>query len=501
VSEWSTDTGSRDSTTGRALSIGEPVVIVTLLCELALVAVVCAAGVHLFRGALWAFGAPRLDSDGRPAARPKDDPPLVTVQLPIRNERFVAERVIRAADSLRWPRLEIQVLDDSDDETSALIDRVAVELKGKGRDVAVVRRPDRRGYKAGNLEHGLLRAQGEYLLVLDADSQPPVDLLERLMPPLLAAPRAAFCQARWTFDNESASLLCRLQALLLSGLFTVEQARLAAANGAVPFNGTAGVWRRAAIEAAGGWHADDSALTEDLDLTYRARLAGYTGLHHPEVAVRTELPATMAAFRAQQARWVRGAGLVGRTLFRRLLGGAAPAEERARMLAHLLRHGRQPLIVAVTLLVCARALGVGSAPLPAWVWPATLAWATMAVVAYYAAALRRLGRTGLSTLWLGPLLLPLSVGLSFELTLALCGGLAGRRGGGFQRTPKTGGATTVPRGYRAHAPVLAVVETVLGLSATAAAGAALMRGDPLRASGVLLLAAGYLWVGLASLRS
>jgi hypothetical protein len=141
--------------------------------------------------------------------------------------------------------------------------------------------------------------------------------------------------------------------------------------------------------------------------------------------------------------------------------------------------------------------------LPAYVWPATLAWATLAAVAYYAAALRRLGRTGLDALWLAPLLLPLSVGLSLELTRALCGGLAGRRGGGFQRTPKTGGtAATAPRGYRARAPVLSTVETLLGAAAIVAAASALLHGDLLRAAGVLgLIAAGYLWVGLASLRS
>jgi hypothetical protein len=509
------------------------VVILSAICEIALIAFVCAASLHLIRGAVWAFRAPRLDlsinSDGDgdghghgecavPTRATNGDAPLVTVQLPIRNERFVAERVMRAAAALSWPRLEIQVLDDSDDGTSAIIDGVADELKAEGHDVAVSRRPDRRGYKAGNLEHGLLRAKGEYLLVLDADSQPPADLLERLMPPLLAAPQAAFCQARWTFDNEGASLLCRLQAVLLTGLFTVEQARLAAGNGPVPFNGTAGVWRRAAIEAAGGWHADDSALTEDLDLTYRARLAGYNGLHHPEVAVHTELPGTMAAFRAQQARWVRGAGLVTRTLLRRILDGAAPTEERAQMLAHLLRHARQPLIVMVTLLMCARSLGAWSAPLPGYAWPATLGVAAAATAAYYGAALRRLGRSGRSALVLGPLLLPLSVGLALELTRALLGGLAGRRGGGFRRTPKTGAATlgaassaalSVDRAgdaggddYRARASALSWAEVSLGACAIAAAAAAVRHGDPLGAAGLLALpAAGWLWVGLASIRS
>src|SRR5262249_42842717 len=153
-----------------------------------------------------------------------------TVQLPLRNERFVAERLLRLCAALDWPRdrMEVQVLDDSDDETRAVVDETAAELGRAGLQIEVLRRQDRRGYKAGALQLGLERARGAYLLVLDADFQPAPDLLRRLMGPLLEDPRLAFVQGRWSFDNEDENLLCRLQALILHGLMAVEEARLSA---------------------------------------------------------------------------------------------------------------------------------------------------------------------------------------------------------------------------------------------------------------------------------
>jgi hypothetical protein len=271
----------------------------------------------------------------------------------------------------------------------------------------------------------------------------------------------------------------------------VEQSRLSAYGAPLQFNGSGGVWRRAALEAAGGWLPGGKAsLTEDLDVAYRARLAGWRGLQVPEVAVLTELPATMGAFRAQQKRWVRGAGQVLRGLGRRV--------SNPTMLAHLLRHGRQPYLVALTLWLPWTALGRVKPSLSApAVWPLVLTLVTLSVGAYYGAALRRLGRPALGGFVLAPVLLALSIGMCLCLAAALLRGLTGLSGE-FVRTPKRGDAAVA----REHAGLdyLAFVEVLLGVAYAVLAVVALVMGawtTALVFAG--LFAAGYLWVGLGSI--
>ncbi|MCS6913644.1 MAG: glycosyltransferase [Myxococcales bacterium] len=437
---------------------------------------------------------------GRPApppavhVPPDHELPVVTVQLPIRNERYVAERAVRAACALDWPRgrLQVQVLDDSDDDTANIVDQTVAELAARGHDVHVVRRPNRRGFKAGHLQHALGVARGEFLAVLDADCVPPADFLRRLVPPLLADPSLAFAQGRWSFDNETQGVLTRLQALILHGLMGVEQAWLSRRRQPVQFNGSGGVWRRTALEAAGGWlPAGHASVAEDLDLSFRAHLMGYRGLHLPEVVVRTELPARMAAFRAQQQRWVRGGAQVLRALGRRGLPGA--------MLAHLLRHLRQPVLA----LFCATQplVATGVVPLAgaAVVWTALLALLLGALSFYYGIALRRLGRSPLPALVAAPGLLALSLGMSLALSAALLRGLLeDRRDAEFVRTPKTGGIAHAA--YRAPVDRLAWLEVALGGVHLVCAGHLVLHGD--RAAALVtagLVAGGLLWVGVGSL--
>ena len=271
------------------------VALAVALARLALWLLLVAASLHLLRGAAWALRHPLPPP---PPAAAVETLPFLTLQLPLRNEPAVAPRLLAAAGALDWPRdrFEIQVLDDSDDETRALVDRAAAALAERGLAITVIRRDDRRGFKAGALEHGLASARGALIAVLDADAQPPPDLLRRLATPLLAEPRRAFGQARWSFDDEG-GLLRRLQALILDGLMALEQPRLGALGRPVQFNGTGGLWRREALLAAGGWMggATTASVTEDLDLSYRAALAGYRGLTVAELAVQTELPQAMAA--------------------------------------------------------------------------------------------------------------------------------------------------------------------------------------------------------------
>lgn len=490
------------------------------LLQLGLFLLLLAGALHLLGGAAWALRRPRVGAPELPLTALL---PVVTVQLPICNERFVAERVVRAACALEWPRerLQIQVLDDSDDDTSVLLDRLAEELRAAGHDITVLRRGERRGAKAGNLAFGLQRARGAYVAVFDADCAPPPDTLQGLLAPLLRDPTLAFAQGRWAFLNQEASLLTQLQAMILHGLFLVEQARLSAAGLALQFNGSGGVWRVAALREAGGWLGESAAgpsIAEDLDLSYRARLLGLRGITLPQVAVPTELPATMAAFRVQQRRWVRGGAQVLRGLLRRLFWPLTererlPPVERVTMLAHLVRHLRQPWLVLLTLWLPLTVTGLVRPAFSAGLsWALVLPLLWLAVGLYYGAALARLplaapGRLGerpaapfLRAFALAPLLLALSLGLSLCLSASLLLGLSGRAAA-FVRTPKRGAAGAAgPAAYRAPVDALAWAEALIGGGYALLVLRAVLAGDGLGAVGLLFPAVGYLWLGGASLR-
>jgi len=231
--------------------------------------------------------------------------PRVTVQLPIYNELYVAERLIDAVARLDYPAdlLEIQVLDDSTDETTEIIHAAVQRLKVSGISIEQLRRATRVGFKAGALASGMAHARGEFVAIFDADFIPPPDFLKRALP-YFANPRVAFVQTRWAHVNRDYSLLTLLQSLIIDAHFMVEQFARWRAGYWFNFSGTAGIWRRAAMDDAGGWKAD--TLTEDLDLSYRAFLRGWHALYLRDVEVPAELPVTLTAYRRQQHRWARG---------------------------------------------------------------------------------------------------------------------------------------------------------------------------------------------------
>lgn len=233
-------------------------------------------------------------------------PPEVLVQLPLYNEGALVERVLAAVAALDWPRerLAVQVLDDSTDGSLALSRAAVEQWKAAGLRVELRHRTERTAFKAGALAAGLERSAAPFVAIFDADFIPPADFLRRTVPVLLADPRLALVQARWTHLNPGETLLTRIQARLLDGHFRVEQVARAGLGLPVPFNGTCGVWRRAAIEDAGGWQGD--TLTEDLDLSLRAHLSGWRAAYLPDLAVPGSLPGSPRAWRAQQARWTKG---------------------------------------------------------------------------------------------------------------------------------------------------------------------------------------------------
>jgi cellulose synthase/poly-beta-1,6-N-acetylglucosamine synthase-like glycosyltransferase len=259
--------------------------------------------------------------------------PHVLVQLPVFNEPAVVENVLRTAAALDWPRdkLTIQLLDDSTDETSRIAEAVATELRAGGTDVQHVRREDRAGFKAGALAAGLELCGAPYVAMLDVDFRPPPDWLQCVMPRLLADPNAAFAQSRCEFTNYQTNWITRAQGLLLDAHFLVEQQTRARAGWLFQFNGTGGIWRRAAIEAAGGWSA--YSITEDLDLAIRARLAGWHGIFVAEPPIPGQVPETVRNWRRQQRRWSNGFVQVAQRTFGKMLRAPWPLGEKLSALS------------------------------------------------------------------------------------------------------------------------------------------------------------------------
>lgn len=261
--------------------------------------------------------------------------PKVTVQLPVYNELYVIERLIRQVCLLDYPKnkLEIQVLDDSTDETSAVTDRLCEEFAGQGFNIKAIRRPDRAGFKAGALQHGLQLTAGEFIAIFDADFMPSPDFLMRTLGSF-NDPKVGMVQTRWSHLNKDYSLLTRLQAFGLDAHFTVEQTGRLASNSFINFNGTGGVWRKKCIDDAGGWSAD--TLTEDLDLSYRAQLRGWKFHYLESVESPAELPILMPAIKSQQYRWNKGAAETARKNMGAVLSSALPLKNKLHALQHLL---------------------------------------------------------------------------------------------------------------------------------------------------------------------
>jgi cellulose synthase/poly-beta-1,6-N-acetylglucosamine synthase-like glycosyltransferase len=364
--------------------------------------------------------------------------PTVTIQLPLYNEATVARRLILATGAIDYPKdkLEIQVLDDSNDETQAIARAAVEELVGLGVDAEYVRRPSRHGYKAGALEYGLRRARGELVAVFDADFLPRPTFLKEVVGHF-RNPRVGMVQTRWDHVNRSHSLLTRIQALMLDGHHLVENRARFASGCFFNFSGTGGIWRRDAIDSAGGWQHD--TLTEDLDLSYRAQLAGWHFVYRADVVTPSELPEDMSSFRAQQYRWAKGTVQTARKLLRGVIATDLPLPKRVEAAFHMLPHLAYPAMVLLTLLL-----------LPALVFmPATsmralllvdvplCVGATGSLFAFYGMAEKARGASLFSVLRKLPAVIALGAGLSPHLTGAVLDGFR-QMSGEFVRTPKRG---------------------------------------------------------------
>jgi len=395
---------------------------------------VCALALGLYTAGqatlLWRYWRTRGASTATP---PLDELPPVTVQLPLYNEAQVASRLIDAVAAFDYPRskLLIQALDDSKDLTAPLVARKLTELEARGYQVQHIRRADRGGFKAGALAEGMRHCQSEYLAIFDADFLPPPDFLRRALPHLLADPGIGIVQSRWGHLNADENSLTRAQRLSIDTHFVVEQAARNRSGWLIPFNGTGGVWRRSCIEAAGGWSAE--TLTEDLDLSYRAQLAGWRSQFLPEVEAPGEIPPQLAAYKQQQSRWATGNTQCLLKLAQPLISSDLRLDQKIMAFQHLCQYLPQPLMLLMLLLTPPLLLSGGLAGMPL----APLGLVGLAPPLMYIASQMRLygNRGALGALTAFPALLFIGAGMSLSNSLAVIAALLGAKPQ-FRRTPK-----------------------------------------------------------------
>ena len=368
----------------------------------------------------------------------KGELPPVTIQLPLYNEATVVDRLLTAVATIDYPRdlLEIQVLDDSSDETSVLARAQVERMREMGIDAQYVRRPNREGYKAGALDYGLARAKGELIAIFDADFIPQPDFVKAIVPHF-DEPDVGMVQARWGHINRNENLFTSVQALMLDGHHMVENRARYGSRCMFNFSGTGGVWRRKAIEAAGGWQHD--TLTEDLDLSYRAQLAGWRFIYREDVVTPAELPEGISAFRAQQFRWAKGTVQTARKLLGRVLRADLTIPQRIEALFHLTPHFAYPLMLLLSVLLLPALILLPATDLSTMVaidLPLCLG-ATGSLATFYAVAEKAQGRSPWSAIRRLPAIIALGAGLAPHLTRAVIDGMRSMSGE-FVRTPKRG---------------------------------------------------------------
>ena len=363
--------------------------------------------------------------------------PTVTVQLPIYNERYVAERLLRAVNELDYPRerLEVQVLDDSTDDTREVVAREVERLRATGLNVVHLHRTDRTGFKAGALEYGMAQAAGDFIFILDADFLPAPDILHKTIH-FFTDPGVGMIQTRWGHLNRAYSLLTRVQAMFLDGHLLLEQTARSRSGRFFNFNGTAGLWRKSCIEASGGWQHD--TLTEDLDLSYRAQLAGWRFVFLSDVVTPAELPVDMNGFKSQQHRWTKGSIQTCKKILPRILRSDLPWTIKLEATLHLTSNFCYLLLACLCVL-----LQAGSHGWTGWtrVWlfdvPVFMA-ASLSVAVFYICAQRELHpRTWMREMLLLPALIALGIGLSLNNAKAVLEALF-NKSSAFVRTPKYG---------------------------------------------------------------
>jgi cellulose synthase/poly-beta-1,6-N-acetylglucosamine synthase-like glycosyltransferase len=434
--------------------------------------------------------------------------PRVTIQLPIYNERYVIERLVEAISRFDYPAelLDVQVLDDSTDETREVARDCVERFAAQGMPIVYVPRTNRDGYKAGALENGLKTAKGQFIAIFDADFVPSTDFL-RLTIPYFMNPRGGssigMAQTRWTYLNTDYSLLTQVETILLDGHFVVEHGARSRRGTFFNFNGTAGVWRRKAIDQAGGWQHD--TLTEDTDLSYRAQLKGWRFLYLPHIECASELPVDMNGFKAQQARWAKGLMQTAKKILPKVFKANVPWHVKSEAFFHLTANISYPLMVLLSTML-----------LPAMIVRFYQGWFQMLVIdlplflastcsisSFYLVAQKELRpKTWYRTFLYLPFVMATGIGISVRNAQAVIEALAGKKSE-FARTPKYNIAgkngSFARKSYRNKAGWMPYAEILLGLYFAFTVLYAVLNENYATVPFLLLFVWGYLYTGCMSL--
>ncbi|MDZ4695890.1 MAG: glycosyltransferase family 2 protein [Deltaproteobacteria bacterium] len=442
-----------------------------------------------------------------------EDLPTVTVQLPLFNEMYVAERLLEATALIRYPRdrFQIQVLDDSTDETREICERKVVELRRRFPDLDIehIHRVDRHGFKAGALDHGLRTAKGELVLIYDADFVPQPDVLDEAIH-YFVDPQVAVVQCRWEHLNRDFSLLTEVQGLMLDGHFVMEHAGRARSGRFFNFNGTAGIWRRGAIADAGGWQHD--TLTEDMDLSYRAQLRGWKFVYLPTISTPAELPVEMSAFKSQQFRWAKGSLQVARKLLPTILRANVSRGQKVEAFFHLMNNMAYPLLVLLSLLLLPNlALRTTHGVREVLMIDLPLFFGTtLSISSFYILSQREIARmegtSPAARTWSAlirlPAVLSIGIGLSINQTRAVFEAMAGKETE-FVRTPKHGVCGRLESWthtkYRSARSITPWIETGMAAYFLVTVAVAVDHGHFISLPFLGLFLFGYGYVGLTSL--
>ena len=433
-----------------------------------------------------------------------DELPRVTIQLPIFNEQFVIDRLIEAVCNIDYPqdRLEIQVLDDSTDETQEVAAGIVARYAALGHPIVYIHRTNRHGFKAGALDAGLKVAKGEFVAIFDADFVPPPDWLMKVIHHF-GEPDVGMVQTRWTHLNREYSLLTRIEAILLDGHFVLEHGARARSGDFFNFNGTAGMWRREAISDGGGWQHD--TLTEDTDLSYRSQMAGWRFKYLPEVECPSELPIEMTAFKTQQARWAKGLIQTSIKMLPRIFKSNVPRRIKIEAVYHLTANLSYPLMIVMTALL-----------IPAMIVRFYQGWFQMllidfplftassaSIAVFYLASQRELyPKTWMKTFFYLPLLMALGIGLTVTNSKAVMEAILGIKSA-FVRTPKyrvaQKGEKSQAAKYRKRLKLAPWIELAIGCYFLLAIFYTFSNHNYFTAPFLILFVIGYWYTGLMSL--
>jgi len=428
--------------------------------------------------------------------------PKVTMQLPIFNEIYVVERLLRSVSEIDYPRelLQIQVLDDSTDDTRGITSSVTAELQGRGFNVELIHRANREGFKAGALATGLESAEGEFVCILDADFVPPPDLLRKTID-FFTDPKIGMIQTRWGHLNRGYSLLTRVQAMFLDGHLLLEQTARSRSGRFFNFNGTAGLWRKSCIQEAGGWQHD--TLTEDLDLSYRAQLAGWKFVFLTNVVTPAELPVDMNGFKSQQHRWTKGSIQTCKKLLPTIWRSDLPLVIKLEATGHLTSNFAYLLLACLCVLLHPATGGPQGWLRTFLIDVPIFLTASMSVAIFYICAQRELHpRTWMKEILLLPCLLGLGVGLSLNNARAVLEAVFNHKSD-FARTPKYGiERKSQPWRNCKYMPLkslLPIAEVGFAIYFTYFVWFAIVHGQYLSVPFLLMFQGGFLYVSICSL--